>query len=73
MKRMRTPRCETCDGTGWVCEDHPDRPWGELSRRADACDCGDATACSCNVGTTGDAELLRAGYCIWYAEPRDFG
>lgn len=20
--------CRTCDGEGWVCEDHPDKPWG---------------------------------------------
>jgi hypothetical protein len=31
--------CPACDNTGWVCEEHPDRPWRGTSRRADACDC----------------------------------
>lgn len=22
--------CATCDGSGWVCESHPRRPWGGL-------------------------------------------
>lgn len=21
------PGCEVCMGTGWVCEDHPNKPW----------------------------------------------
>jgi hypothetical protein len=32
--------CTVCDGTGWVCEAHPDRPFDGFSTRADACDCG---------------------------------
>jgi hypothetical protein len=37
-----------CDGTRWVCEAHPDRPWGADSKRA--CDCGgDSMPCeACN-------------------------
>jgi hypothetical protein len=31
--------CSRCDDTGWVCENHPDRPWVD-SRRA--CSCGGA-------------------------------
>jgi hypothetical protein len=31
-----TPECSRCDDTGWVCENHPDRPW--LGRHA--CECG---------------------------------
>ena len=38
---MVDPRCKSCDGTGWVCEFHKDRPWGESPR---ACDCGGAGA-----------------------------
>lgn len=34
-----TKRCPICDGTGWVCEAHADRPWGADSKRA--CDCGE--------------------------------
>jgi hypothetical protein len=25
-----------CDHTGWVCENHPDRPWRGFSQRFDA-------------------------------------
>jgi hypothetical protein len=31
--------CLNCDNTGWVCEEHPDRPWRGTSQREDACDC----------------------------------
>ena len=39
---MRRPPCERCDSTGYVREDHPDRPWGGLSARS--CPCGGAGA-----------------------------
>jgi hypothetical protein len=32
--------CARCDNCGWVCENHPDKPW--LGDRA--CDCGGAGA-----------------------------
>ena len=35
-----TAKCENCDATGWVCENHPDRPWRAFSSRSDPCDCG---------------------------------
>jgi hypothetical protein len=31
--------CTICDNTGWVCENHPDRPWGG-GTRLDVCGCG---------------------------------
>lgn len=37
--------CETCNGTGWVCENHPLTPWGQ---GADECDCGAGMPCACN-------------------------
>ena len=40
--------CLVCDNTGWVCEEHPDRPWRGNSQRADACDCGAGMPCECN-------------------------
>jgi len=41
--------CTRCDGTQWVCEAHPDKPWGGLSKRADACDCAPGKPCpNCN-------------------------
>jgi hypothetical protein len=33
-----TDKCVICDGTGWVCENHPDRPWA-FSSSAAACQC----------------------------------
>jgi hypothetical protein len=42
-------RCEICDNTGWVCENHPRRPSAMFSKRADACNCGAAAPCAfCN-------------------------
>jgi hypothetical protein len=40
--------CVICDNTGWVCENHRDRPWKGSSDREDACDCGAGTPCVCN-------------------------
>lgn len=34
--------CANCDSTGWVCENHPDKPWDGNSERFDACKCGGA-------------------------------
>jgi len=41
--------CRICDDGGWVCENHPDRPWRGTSQRADACECGPGMPCEvCN-------------------------
>jgi hypothetical protein len=45
---MTVVRCPICDNTGWVCENHPDRPWRGTSQRADACNCGAGMPCECN-------------------------
>lgn len=37
--------CETCDDTGIVCENHPDKPWGEMSVHPSACSCGAGMSC----------------------------
>lgn len=43
-------RCPVCDSTGFVCTHHRDRPWAELSTRADACGCSPGTPCRlCNT------------------------
>ena len=45
----RLMACSVCDNTGWVCEEHPDRPWRGTSQRADACDCVRVgMPCECN-------------------------
>jgi hypothetical protein len=42
--------CTNCDSTGWVCENHRDRPWDGVSGRLDACGCGAGAPCTkCNV------------------------
>ena len=38
------PACPVCNGVGWVCENHPDKPWD-----ADlGCVCGAGVPCKCN-------------------------
>jgi hypothetical protein len=41
-------KCALCEDCGWVCENHPRRPWGG----AHACECGGAgMPCpECNSG-----------------------
>jgi hypothetical protein len=38
-------KCEACDDTGHVCENHPDLPWGGISTHIDACECGAGMPC----------------------------
>jgi hypothetical protein len=37
--------CDLCDATGWVCEDHADRPLKDDSDRPDACSFGAGRPC----------------------------
>src|SRR4051794_30355397 len=40
--------CKSCAGTGWVCENHQDRPWSDKLRNG--CLCGGGAPCpKCNV------------------------
>ena len=42
--------CRQCGDTGWVCENHPNRPWGGASDQRDACACGAGAPCAlCNT------------------------
>jgi len=54
------PQCPRCDSTGWVCEDHSDRPWDG----AKACGCGGAgMPCpSCNVSNADNPPRLPEGF-----------
>jgi len=46
-----------CEGTGWVCENHEDRPWGGISTSKFACECGAGVPCSiCNL------DLNKSGF-----------
>ena len=39
------PNCPICRGIGWVCENHPEKPWDpELG-----CICGAGAPCKCNA------------------------
>ncbi len=44
---MTDKTCETCKGTGWICENHMDTPWGSGPGE---CDCGAGCNCICNPG-----------------------
>jgi hypothetical protein len=49
--------CLTCEGCGWVCEAHLDRPWGDDSDSERACHCGGAGApCPACNRSDGDHE-----------------
>jgi hypothetical protein len=54
--------CGTCKGTRWVCEDHPDRPWG--GGHPNACQCGGAgMPCpTCNDPKRGKRTALPADF-----------
>lgn len=47
-----------CDGCGWVCENHTDKPWAGISSAHDACDCGGAgqPCAECNM------DLNKSGF-----------
>jgi hypothetical protein len=47
--------CSRCDGTHWVCENHPERPWDGPK----ACGCGGAgDPCpACNDAAPGELPL----------------
>lgn len=52
LEQLVTPAmsCALCSDTGWVCEDHGDRPVKADSARPDACDCPAAMPCpDCNI------------------------
>jgi hypothetical protein len=44
LRGKMKPDCPICFGIGWVCENHPDRPWDDEL----GCTCGAGTPCECN-------------------------
>ena len=42
---MTDKTCEICKGTGWVCENHLNKPWGSDPGE---CECGAGSNCICN-------------------------
>lgn len=77
---QETENCRVCDGTGWVCENHADRPWDGLSASDESCRCGGAGApcrvCNYEMELIGikhkvrintlreAAEIARGGACF---------
>jgi hypothetical protein len=58
-------RCEVCDDTGWVCENHPDRPSDcGGSKRLDVCICGGAgmPCLECNQPKEGERPRMPADF-----------
>lgn len=55
-------KCRVCDGTGLVCENHPEEltPWGDASDREDACACGAGAPCPNCDPTNADPAVVRA-------------
>jgi len=46
---QKNKRCDYCDDSELVCENHPQLPWGGASNRKDACNCGAGMPCqSCD-------------------------
>jgi hypothetical protein len=39
-------KCNICQGIGWVCENHTDKPWDETIDGG--CQCGAGQPCECN-------------------------
>lgn len=52
--------CKTCDGVGWVRENHPDRPWDGPQ----ACDGAGAPCPACNVPAAGEVPRMPDGYRV---------
>jgi hypothetical protein len=46
---MIDPKCKTCFGLGWVCENHPKRAWDEEL----GCQCGAGMPCKCQGALDG--------------------
>jgi hypothetical protein len=63
MPYMAGMKCARCRDTGWVCEDHDDRPWGRNG--PGACDCGAGAPCpNCNVPAPGTRPRLPPGFRV---------
>ncbi|WP_271604939.1 hypothetical protein [Bradyrhizobium sp. CCBAU 11434] len=54
--------CATCDGTGWVCENHPDRPWE--GPRARGCGGAGAPCPACNIPADSETPRILEGYRV---------
>ena len=54
------PQCANCFDVGWVCENHPSRPWSKTAPAG--CDCGAGMPCPlCNAADAENPPRLPAG------------
>lgn len=64
--------CTNCHDVLWVCESHPDRPWGDdADDGTPDCDCGNCgMPCpACNVPAPGEMPRALPGSIeLWRAE-----
>jgi hypothetical protein len=51
---MTNPKCPNCHGIGWVCENHPDKPWDDEI----GCTWGAGLPCECNTGDEPDISRI---------------
>jgi hypothetical protein len=58
--------CEYCDGSGWVCEAHPELPCGSCSDSPRGCKCGGAgMPCRlCNIENDDGTPDLPTGFKV---------
>lgn len=56
---MASYGCHTCQGSGWVCEAHPDRPSAVTTTNGCAC-CAPAENCDCNPDGEGEMTAVYA-------------
>jgi hypothetical protein len=58
-------KCQRCDGEGWVCESHPDKPWREgHDFRGCVCDAG-VPCKDCNPSDQYNAPRMPPGFTDW--------
>jgi hypothetical protein len=63
--------CKRCQDVGWVCESHPDRPWGESKPNGRICGAGEPCP-DCNPSES-EGDPPRTGGAITSIATRDKG
>jgi hypothetical protein len=67
---MTNPKCPNCHGIGWVCENHPDKPWDdEIGRTCRQCGNGSLAPANHRIClSAGDLPCIHAA-SIDFATP----
>ena len=65
-------KCSNCADNGWVCENHPDRPWGDPADLPGGCRCGAGMPCAeCNQSNADKPPRLPPDFEEFREEIRD--